>query len=880
MHHLKLSFCLSASLAIAWMPLPAQDARPEPPAQAPDSPAAPPTPEAPAAQPAPQEGAQPGGPPGGPGGFRGRRGGEGGGFGGPPGAGGAGGGIASSLSETIRMDGDQIVLQFPNNPVADMLSIYELLTNITLIKDTAIFEGPQVSLATPKPVSKQEAIKLIEATLFTNGYAIVMEPDGKSARILPARTQSANSVQFSQGVNFYTSPLDLPEGETLVSYFMRLNNLAPEDAARMLSGHVGLGVYGRITPVSSPPGLLITENSSIVWQLINIKEAIDIADTGSALLTKFIPVEYADAATVAQIIQATLDAQLQEEETRGTNTFRGTPVQDNRSNQGGGDPRQSSSSSPSSSSSSNRGSTQENARSVAPKPKAQVVADTRLNQILVVSAPDDYAYIASMISEFDKVLPIEEPYERRLKYASAVDVLSAIADLLQDTGGGATQLPGGGTLQQQRNQVLTSTSSQLLTGRTTTGTRGGQLLATGGADDTATAGTTVSRADLIQGPTEDNAPISILIGKTRVVADPMANSILVMGRKDAIDKVNGLLDKLDRKPSQVYLSTVIGQLTLGDGFEFGVDYLSALTNKNGTNFSGSSFVSRQDILAGNAVTRAVADLRDNVITTPFGPAAGMNLYGAIGDSLEVFVTALETTNRFRVLSRPSVFALNNKKATITSGQLIPVPAQTISVPGNNNINGSVTTTVEYRDVVLKLEVVPLINSDGEIQLTIAQVNDTVIGTQRVEPNDIPIIGTEQIVTTVTVPDRNTIVLGGLISEQEKRDTQGMPFLSRIPGVGNLFKDNKNSNSRSELIIFIQPRVIHDNNALRLASLSEDARTQVGADAAGRYPEQPVIPAAGRQEAPQDENKKSIFTRIFSSKRAGASSPRNTWKSGP
>lgn len=887
MHHLKLSFCLSASLAIAWMPLPAQDARPEPPAQAPDSPAAPPAPADPDAQPAPQEGAQPGGPPGGPGGpggFRGRRG-EGG-FGGPPGAGGAGGpggGIASTLSETIRMDGDQIVLQFPNNPVADMLSIYELLTNITLIKDTSIFEGPQVSLATPKPVSKQEAIKLIEATLFTNGYAIVMEPDGKSARILPARTQSANSVQFSQGVNFYTSPLDLPEGETLVSYFMRLNHLAPEDAARMLSGHVGLGVYGRITPVSSPPGLLITENSSIVWQLINIKEAIDIADTGSALLTKFIPVEYADAATVAQIIQATLDAQLQEEETRGTNTFRGNPVQDNRSssNSGGGSSSSSGGDSRSSSSSSSRSSSQQDAgRSTAPKPKAQVVADTRLNQILVVSAPDDYAYIASMISEFDKVLPIEEPYERRLKYAAAVDVLSAIADLLQDTGGGATQLPGGGTLQQQRNQVLTSTSSQLLTGRTTTGTRGGQLLATGGADDTATAGTTVSRADLIQGPTEDNAPISILIGKTRVVADPMANSILVMGRKDAVDKVNGLLDKLDRKPAQVYLSTVIGQLTLGDGFEFGVDYLSALTNKNGTNFSGSSFVSRQDILAGNAVTRAVADLRDNVITTPFGPAAGMNLYGAIGDSLEVFVTALETTNRFRVLSRPSVFALNNKKATITSGQLIPVPAQTISVPGNNNINGSVTTTVEYRDVVLKLEVVPLINSDGEIQLTIAQVNDTVIGTQRVEPNDIPIIGTEQIVTTVTVPDRNTIVLGGLISEQEKRDTQGMPFLSRIPGVGNLFKDNRNSTSRSELIIFIQPRVIHDNNALRLASMGEDARTQVGADAAGRYPEQPVIPAAVRQEAPQEETKKSIFTRIFSSKRAGASSPRNTWKSGP
>ena len=82
-------------------------------------------------------------------------------------------------------------------------------------------------------------------------------------------------------------------------------------------------------------------------------------------------------------------------------------------------------------------------------------------------------------------------------------------------------------------------------------------------------------------------------------------------------------------------------------------------------------------------------------------------------------------------------------------------------------------------MVLKLDVVPLLTADGEVTLTIAQVNATVIGTQLVEPNVIRIIGTEQIITTVNIPDRNTIVLGGLISEEEKKDTKGMPFLSRI-----------------------------------------------------------------------------------------------------
>lgn len=793
-------------------------------------------------------------------------------MGGGPGMGGPGGGenIQSTLAQTIRMEGDKIVLQFPNNPVADMLSIYELLTGITLIKDTAIFtDGAPVSLATPRAVSKEEAVKLIEATLLTNGYAIVMEPGGKSARILPARSQSANAVQFSHGVKFYTSPHDLPDGETIVTYFMKLDYLDPEQAGQMFSGHVGLSVYGRITPVLTPPGLLLTESSTVIKQLISIREAIDVGDKGSSLVTKFIPVEYADASTVAQIIQATLTAQAQERDTKGLNTIRGNAASggENRNN----NERNNNDNRPQQPVFINGQMVQIGGQEAAPT--AQVVADTRLNQILVVSSPEDYTYIASLIAEFDKPLDVDQPFERKLRYAAAVDVLSAIVDLLQDTSAGTTALPGGGTLQQQRNQAQASSSSQLLTGRTTTGTRGGQTLATTGStasSDTAsgTTGSTsaASRADLIQGPTEDNAPISVLVGKTRVVADPMANSILVMGRKEAIDKVNGLLDKLDRKPAQVYLSTVIGQLTLGDGFEFGIDYLSALNNKDGTNFSASSFNSRTDIL-GNTTGRAVNDLRNNIITNAFGPAAGLNLYGSIGDSLEVFVTALETTSRFKVLSRPSIFALNNKKATITSGQLIPVPSQqTVNLNGNNNGN-TLTTTVTYRDVVLKLEVVPLINDDGEVTLTIAQVNDTVIGTQRVEPNDIPIIGTEQIVTSITVPDRNTIVLGGLISEQNQKSTGGVPFLSRIPAVGNLFKQNKDENTRSELIIFIQPQVVTDNDMLLNTSRKEDWRTKVGADAAERFPEDVLVEGtrisdAKEVEQLESQKKGGFFSRMF------------------
>jgi general secretion pathway protein D len=756
------------------------------------------------------------------------------------------------------------MMQFVNNPVSDILAIYERLTGFTLIKDSNIFEGASISLVTPKPVPKAEAVKLIEASLLANGYAIISEPGGRTAKILPARNQSANAVQFSHGVRFYTSPKEIPEGESIITYFMKLDNLAPEDAAEMFSGHVGLGAYGRITAVVTPPGLLITESATVVKQLIAIRESIDLADTGSSLVTKFIAVKYGDAATIAQIIQATLTAQAQEKESKGVNTIRGTAASDGRGGErdrGGND---------NNNNSNNRpppiyinGVPQQQGNMQSPQPSAQVVADTRLNQILVVASPADYTYVASLIAEFDKPVEVEKPYERRLKYAAALDVLSALTDLLQDPSAGTVQLPGGGTIQQQRQQALASSNTQLLGGRSTLNTRGGQVGSTSSAaaaSDTATstsASSTGSRADVITGPTVDNAPVSVLVGKTRVIADPMSNSIIVIGPKESVDKATMLLDRLDQKPAQVYLATVIGQLTLNDGLTTGVDYLSGLSRAgDGVNFSTTGITNRTDVLAGNTASRAINDVRNAAITNAFGPAAGLGLYGAVGDSLEIFVTALETKRDFKVLSRPSVFALNNRKATITSGQKVPYPQTTTSVLGNNNNNqGTVQSTTSYLDVVLKLEVVPLINPDGEVNLTISQINDTIVNERSISPNLVPVIGTEQLVTSVNVPDRNTIVLGGLISETKTKQTSGLPVLGRIPGLGKLFRTDSDNTERKELIIFIQPQVVENEGAIRQTSMREDMRSDVGADAAQKFPQNAAPPAATPQNPPTPPKKK-------------------------
>ncbi len=760
--------------------------------------------------------------------------------------------------------------QFPNNSVSDLLAFYERLTGMTLVEDTAIFEGSPVSLVTTKSIDKAEAIRLVEATLMVNGYAIIVDPGGKSARVLPTRDKGSSTLQFSQGVKFYTDPKDIPEGETLVTYFMKLQHITPEDAGATLSNHVGLNVYGRMTPVQTPPGLLITESASIVRHLIAIREVIDVPPGASSLVTKFIKLEYADAATVAQIVQATLDAQAKDKQAKGNATIRGQaqPVRGKGAAPAPGAPAAPAAAAAAAAPSVGAvsgGHLDANGQKSTNEPSAQVVADPRLNQILVVASPEDYTYVSSLVQSFDKPVDVPEPFERKLNYVFSVDVLSSLADLLKDTSTGVSQLPGGGTLNTAQNQQpLLSSSSQLLAGRKSTNTRGATLAAsTGSASSTdsssgAATGTT-SVADSLIPPQEDNAPVSILVNKTRIIADPMSNTIFVMGSKEAVDKVKKLLDKLDRKPSQVYMATIIGELTLDKGMGYGIDFISKFHNTGGnTGFTSSLIDQRSDIITNSNI----GDITTNATTKAFGPMAGLNLYGQLSKSADVYVNALETTSLFKVLSRPTVFALNNKKATITSGSVIPVPSQIVTTPGSVNITGATTTTVAFREVSLKLEVVPLINPNNEITLTIAQTNDTVTGSQLIVPNNVPIIGHEQIITTVTVPSGHTVVLGGLISETHKKSTGGLPFVSRIPVLGNLLKNTSESQERKELLIFIQPQVVANEVQLTRASLNEDIRSEVGASAVRTFPQIPSMSRPGSMKP--GEKKGNWFQRTFGS----------------
>ena len=676
------------------------------------------------------------------------------------------------VPEKTQTSEEMVTIQCPNNPVTDVLAYYERYTGKRLIKD-ANLTGANLCVVVAQPIPKSEAIQFIEASLLLNGYSLV--PSGKnSVKVVNA---NAGKMPSSEAVPLYRSISALPEGDGVVSYLMPFRYMSSADAITVFQSHVKLHNYGSLVAVPGTQALLITENASVIRHFFEVQESIDLPP--AKVLSEFVTLERADAERVAEIITKLL-------ETRA-NQPAGAPAPPS--------PPAADGSVPVVVASVDAGTGLYERNLV--QGDVKLVPDPRTNRILVVTRPVNMDYIRNLIKELDIATKLSQPLEVRLKFIAAADALPLLQNMLAEgkDGGGA----GGST-------------------------------STGGArtsapnTPTSGSGSSLVRADRLSAPSGDVAPESITVGKTRIIADKAANSILVLGPPESMDKVRMVLAQLDRRPLQVYLSTVIGQYTLGDNVEFGVDLLQKFATLGDQR--GIASASRNRNGAADLVPAASSLISSGTFPLP----AGLTIYSTFGRTLDMYVKALASDNHFKIISRPVIYATNNKKASISSGQKIAVPTSSLSSLSTGTTNNTaVTATIDFKDVVLKLEVIPLINADKEVTLQISQQDDTIVGSQTIGGNSVPTIGTQDVNTTVTVPNRATVVLGGLITETKSANETGVPFLKDIPLIGYLFKDRQKSNQRAMLLILIQPTVIETPEELAQAQREENDRVEVSDD---------------------------------------------------
>jgi type II secretion system protein D len=656
----------------------------------------------------------------------------------------------------------------------------------------------------------------------------------------------------SEGVFLFTNESELPEGEVVASYVLPLTHLAASDAVEIFNQFIVLHPYGSMVAVPVANQVVITENSTLIRRLIDVKNLIDIPAPEKK--SEFITLAQANADRVVELITTILEKRQEGGSGGSGKAATGQAAQPSVPGlqaPGGGA----------------TGVTISGGKSGFAG-DIQLIADTRTNRILVIASPFDFTAIQALIQQFDIAVELTDPYEHPLNYVAATDMLQILGDMLEEEGDEGGDSAAGGSQS---------------TGKVSGGIGTGGVVAGGASGSSSSSG---RKADVLSEPGEEQAAESLIVGKTKLIADNRANSILVIGQPEAKDKVKAILTKLDKKPMQVYLATVIGQLTVKNDDEFAVNILQKYIGGNRTGsasvMGGNRIVDPGTIVYGST-TDGVPTSQFQTGKTPLTPQQaqqigqiaqmatgvlpGMQIATFILVSIDLYINALTATDRFRIASRPAVFTANNKKATIYNGTKIAVPTSTVTTLGGGGsataTSGSQQSNIQYQDVVLKIEVVPLINSAKEISLQIVQTNDTISQTSQAVGGgvNVPDINTQELNTTVIVPDRATVLLGGLVTQQDTKNVAGVPFLSTIPLMGNLFKSTSDTTNRQELVVMIQPTIVQDNKELSEASKTERDLTGFSAKElqpltmrSGSKSKDVGLQAAGTDSVPAEEPK--------------------------
>ncbi len=680
-------------------------------------------------------------------------------------------------------------MQYPNSDVIDVLHLYENLTGKKIVIDNNV-QG-KVNIFIAKPIPREEAITIIEMNLALNGFSLV--PAGDDV----VEVVGINKNPRAAAVPIVSDPADLPTGAMVVSYLFKLSYADPQELQQVLSQYLaGIGGQAPILALPKSSSLLVTQSADVLRKLVKMVEQIDVAP--AEVTSKFIKLERADATKVVEMLKEVLDKGDQTttpvagRRVRGVIPPNAQPAQVNEDD----------------------GSAVLSEDSLIVG-KIKLEADVRTNRIHVITRPINLPFIEKLIGEFDANVEFGEPVVRPLKYVAAGDILQVLVNALTEPGDQNAQ--GGQTNpNQQRNQAQNNPAAPTnqFAGTSESGTASNNALQ-------------VSE-QLSTEPT-DTTPQSVTVGNTKLIADSRANAIIILGTREVVSKVIKILDEMDVKAPQVALSTVIGELSLNNSEEFGVDYFLQFKKNN---ISGD----RTPIGVGGASSNTGSQILDPASLITFSQLAtaamggGANVYLAAGNSLAAIVHALDTTGRFRTISRPTIFTSNNKKAIIASGTEIPVPVNTISSStGGGIINTGLAqqTNIEFKKVALQLEVVPLINSENEVTLDILQKVDNVGRNTTIDGNAIPTINTRYIKTTVSAPNCATIVLGGLIMNGQNDARSGIPILDRLPLIGPLFRSTTKDKMRSELIILMRPEVSLSKLDLYRLREKQEGKTHLG-----------------------------------------------------
>ncbi|UOB05095.1 type II secretion system secretin GspD [[Acidovorax] ebreus] len=651
---------------------------------------------------------------------------------------------------------EPVTLNFANADIEAVARTMATITGKNVVVDPRV-KG-QITLVTENAVQPNAAFQQFLAALRLQGFTVV-ESAGLY-KVVPeadAKLQTGN-VSVSQGGAGGT-----PAGGQVVTQIFKLNF---ENAANLVP--VLRPLISPNNTINVNPGnnsLVITDYADNLQRLARIVAAMDVSNASDV---EVIPLQHAIATDLAPLVSRLIEG--------GSATATGTA-------QGVA-----------------QGQTDNSF-------KTTLLAEPRSNALIVRAAnPARVALVRSLVAKLDQPAApgssaasgnIHVVY---LKNADAVKLATTLRAALGSAGGSGTS--GGGTGTGNLSGGLTRTGAS---GLGQTSGLGNSTNASGNAGGLGSSGLGTGQGS--SGSSDANQPSTGGI----IQADPTTNSLIISAPEPLYRQIRAVIDKLDGRRAQVLIESLIVEVSASKVAEFGIQWQGVLGNYGST----LGVLGNNSSVAGrNILDLALAAATGNVTSIASAkPAAGMNLAVAPRINGKYYLGALanflENTGDANVLSTPNLLTLDNEEAQIIIGNNVPFVTGSYANTGGSGGAVNPFTTVERKDVGLMLRVRPQINENGTVKLTMYQEVSKVAESTLSNANG-PSTSKRSIESTVLVDDGSVIVIGGLLEDSYALGQDKVPVMGDLPVVGGLFRNEKRTRQKTNLMVFLRPMVIRDS----------------------------------------------------------------------
>lgn len=716
-------------------------------------------------RPPPGEGPPPGPPP--------RPGGDANGEGGPP-----PGGVASRKVPCVPPTA-KVTMDFADSPLADVVKYMAEITcrNFILSDD---LKGT-VTIISHQQVSVAEAYEAFLSALEVAGYTTVTV--GKSTKIVQTSKAANAPLRVYEGD-------DIPGTDNFVTQIIELENVSVSEISTIVKELAGPSA--RVISYAPTNTLILTDAAYNIRRVYRIVKQLDVAAPKSKM--EVVTIRYAAAADVERILEEVYGVAATSTTTAATTPASRTAASRRRGRQAEPEPE--------AASSTNVGT--EGAFI------SKIIADERTNSLILLANEEAIERVKELIAQIDVDI---DPASRSqihviyLDHAKADDVANVLTNLASGTGGTSgrstgTSRTGTGTTRGRTGTGTQQRSTQPGGGsRGPTGFPGGGMggggfpppsLPGGAAGDGATSGVAAAFEDV------------------RIAADENTNSLVVIAAPEDFRILKGVIDRLDIPRRQVFVEAVVVEVGSDDEFNIGLGIHAG----DATDAGGLRYGSAQ--LNGNSLQPDLSSLLSGLAMGVFGQAIDIEVAdptstsgGTIPVSVPAFgiaLNALASNSAVNIVSNPNLLVVDNEEATINVGRNVPFP---VSAGRDNNNNPIVS--YQREDVGITLAITPQINESNyvtlELSLEVAEVEEDSGGLDVTTAGFIT--SKRQTENVVVVQDNQTIVIGGLISKTQTEVQTKVPVLGDIPLLGVLFRGKRDSERKTNLLIFLTPHVINE-----------------------------------------------------------------------